>query len=237
MTEMALEPLDIEATKQRLLGAVNQRPFPRLIRGPLDVDAGTQNPYWDIVRLMPCGPRPWSDPWPIDWFAKELGVGRRELVRTFAWSIPSPADVLWMRDILGGRSVVEIGAGSGYWAWQLRQLDIDVVAVDSGDWIHDWETQWSPVEKGDTSVARSHPARALMLIWPPYDSPMAATALDFYEGDFVIYAGEGESGCTGDDTFHEALERSWEQVSVAPLHPTFDGIHCRLTAYRRAVTA
>ncbi len=132
-----------------------------------------------------------------------------------------------------GRGVLDIGAGSGYWAYQLRQVGIDVVAVDNGDWHEKWPQRWSLVEEGNTRVAKEHPDRALMLIWPPYDSPMAKTALDFYDGDLLIYAGEGEGGCTAADSFHAELDRSWQEIGVAPHHPTFDGIHCRLTAYKR----
>lgn len=138
-----------------------------------------------------------------------------------------------MREILLGQGVVEIAAGSGYWAYQLRQIGVDVIAVDNGEWADKWHQQWSLVVEGDPSAAEQHPDRALMLIWPPYDSPMARAALDFYDGDLVIYAGEGHGGCTAGDAFHDALEREWTEISEAPHHPIFDGIHCRLTAYRR----
>lgn len=224
--------IDVEEAKSRLSEAWKVARFERLAGTALDIPGVTENPYWDIVRLMRVEKDPWMDPWPIDWYRGD-GPTRRSLVNTFAWSIPSPADVLWMRDILDGRGVVEIGAGSGYWAWQLRQLGTEVVAVDNGDWSTEWKKRWSPVGDGNTRVAREHPEKALMLIWPPYGSPMAATALDSYAGDLVFYAGEDYEGCTGDNAFHEALAAGWEHIAEAPHHPTFDGIHCRLNAYRR----
>lgn len=228
--------LDLVGACDLLRWQWQRQPFQRLAGTPLDVDAGTVNPYWEIVRLMRREVRAWGDPWAVDMFGLDADQpSRRSLTKLYAWSIPSPADLLWMRDILGGRRVVEIGAGSGYWAWQLSQLGVDVAAFDSWEWR--WRRHWHPVETGNTTAAQHFPDRALMLIWPPYGSPMAKTALDFYEGDLLFYAGEGDFGCTADDAFHEELERSWVEIGVAPHHPTFDGIHCRLTAYRRAVTA
>lgn len=215
---------------QAILRLMDKR-YDSFAGGPLDVPRGnTINPYWEIVRLMKRDATPWMDPWAVEWFGEDQPT-RTSLVKAYAWAIPSPADLLWMHDILDGQGVVEIGAGSGYWAWQLDQLGVDVKAYDNWDWR--WRRHWFPVQYGNTRQARLHSDRALMLIWPPYSSPMAKAALDFYDGDLLFYAGEGDGGCTADEAFHAELDRSWTAVSEAPHHPTFDGIHCRLTAYRR----
>ncbi|MBF6373901.1 methyltransferase domain-containing protein [Nocardia farcinica] len=218
--------------RERLTQVWKRDRFPRLIDTDLNAGSRTDNPYWAIVRLMRHEPEAWGDPWAVDQFGDDTPL-RRSMVQTYAWSIPSPADVQWMHRILGGRDVVEIGAGSGYWAWQLRQLGVDVDAVDDSSWTRPWAKQWSPVRKGGPKDAALHPDRALLLVWPPYDDAMAYRSLTAYEGDLVFYAGEGSYGCTADDQFHHELEKSWELVGTAPHHPTFDGIHCRLYAYRR----
>lgn len=66
--------------------------------------------------------------------------------------------------------------------------------------------------------------------------PWAAAALNAYRGDLVIYAGEGPGGCCADDDFFDQLDTRWEPVAASPHHRTWWGIHCRLTAYRRAAT-
>jgi len=228
--------IDFENATERLERAWREAPFPRLAGTAADVAGVADNPYWDIIRLTPQ-----SSSFPGDVRLCVEGYGgfhfptllRHVLVRHYAWSIPSPGDILWLEKILDGRGVVEIGAGSGYWAWQLRQRGIEVVAVDNRDWGYEWEIMWSPVDDGGISVASYHPDKALMLIWPPYGSSMAWDALGAYDGDLVIYAGEGEGGCTGDDAFHRALVKEWEEIGYSPVHPTYDGIHCDLRAYRR----
>lgn len=191
----------------------------------------TDNPFWEIVRLVPIGRMSsWIDPWAVEMFSMDRPLPQRQsLVDHFTWSIPSPGDITWLKTILDGRGVVEIGAGNGYWAWQLAQVDVSVAAYD----IAPRPQPWHPVRKGNHSKAAKHSDRALMLIWPPYSEAMAALALQAYRGDLLIYAGEGEWGCTGDAAFHAALERDWEWIGESPAHPTWDGIHCRLNAYRR----
>ena len=100
---------------------------------------GVSNPLWEAVRWMPAEPD-WrggslEPTYPYLAFSKatgaeleELGASRQSLATRYAWSIVSPGDVAWMVGQLGGRSVVEIGAGTGYWAWQLEQAGVDVAA-------------------------------------------------------------------------------------------------------------
>ena len=72
----------------------------------------------------------------------------------------------------------------------------------------------------------------LFLCWPPYAAPMAADALAAYDGDTLIYVGEGAEGCTGDDRFREALAANWDEVADHRLVQWF-GLHDWITVYRR----
>lgn len=209
------------------------------------IPGGTANPYWEIVRQLPLDsildpwrPRPepgthvlaGDGPGGLRYFAD-----RHALCGTFAWSICSPGDITWIGDVLGGQRVVETGAGGGYWAWQMRQAGIDVAAYDPAEpGAHYFaRREWSPVLPGDASAAGKHPDRALFLCWPSYADPWAAQALACYQGDTLIYAGEGEGGCTADDAFFELRDAEWEEIGDCPAHISYWGIHCYLTAYRR----
>lgn len=212
---------------------------------------GAQNPLWDIVRWMPA-----SAPWhggglmePQVYTAglddlkhlDALGAGRGHLATRYSWSIITPGDIAWMTGILNGRSVVEIGAGSGYWAWQLEQAGVDVAAYDPHPISADNEyckhgPYTAVLPGGPEAVLAQHPDRALLMVWPPYGGAHAEEALRLYCGDLLIYAGEGPWGCTANDAFYELLEAEWTEVSVSPWHVTWYGIHCSLTAYQRIGT-
>jgi hypothetical protein len=213
------------------------------------IPPGTSNPLWDIVRWMPASP-PWYDgallepeltPWSAD-----AGYGRTDLkdvhrgslAKQYAWSIITPGDVTWIGQLLAGRPVVEIGAGSGYWAWQLQQAGIDVAAYDPHPVGPDNSycaggPYTAVLPGGPEAVLTQHPDRVLLMVWPPYEGEHAAEALRLYCGDLFIYAGEGWGGCTADEDFYALLEAEWTEVAEAPQHVTWSGIHCSLRAYRR----
>lgn len=218
----------------------------RIAGSPYDQEnpEGIRNPYWEIVRQMPVSSidlayyktyRP--DPYYLrSGDNPRYFADRHSLCGTFAWSIISPGDVAWAKDRLGGRGIVEPGAGGGYWAWQLTQAGVDVAAYEpaaAGENAFTVGEPWFPVLPGDHDVPKLHPDRALLLCWPSYSDPWAAWSLASYEGDQLLYAGEPPGGCCADDTFFELLEAGWDEVSEAPQHVTFDGIHCYLTEYRR----
>ena len=210
-----------------------------------EVPVGTRNPYWEIIRQLPLSDIPFpreTRPEPMTHLftgtpGNDLRVfaDRFSLCRTFSWSIPSPGDIAWMRDILGGKGVVETGAGSGYWAWQMEQAGIDAVAYDPAETGNNKFAcrQWATVLRDDHGAARLHPDRALFLCWPSYAEPWAAQSLACYDGDLLIFAGEPEGGCTADDEFFKLLDAEWEESGVAPQHVSHWGIHCYLTACMR----
>jgi hypothetical protein len=194
-------------------------------------------PYWhDAVALEPT--------YTFNAFSKataaeleELGASRERLAKHYAWSIITPGDVAWTAEQLDGRAVVEVGAGTGYWAWQLEQAGVDVAAYEPNPPGDDngfcKGGPYTTVLVDDASAVKHHQDRALLMVWPPYGGEHARYALSLYEGDLLIYAGEAWGGCTADDGFYELLEAEWEQVSVAPKHVTWWGIHCQLAAYTR----
>ena len=212
------------------------------------VPDGIENPYWEVVRQLPlddmASPSPWrTRPEPNMYLFTDdpsgsgfrLFANRYALCGTYSWSVCSPGDIAWIKDLLGGMGVVEAGAGGGYWAWQLRQAGVDVAAYDPAVPGEHYfaRREWSPILPGDASAVGKHPDRALFLCRSSYGEPWAAEALTCYQGDLLIYAGEGEGGCTAGDGFFELLGAGWEEAGVSPSHISYSGINCDLTAYRR----
>lgn len=217
----------------------------RIAGGPADqqVPEGIQNPYWEIVRQMPvCGiDLQYSRIYRPDghFFSPRdplrQVVDRFALCETFSWSIPAPGDLPWLRDILAGRGVVEAGAGTGYWAWQMEQAGIDTVAYEPNE-VSDnrfARREWATLLRDDHAAPKHHPDRALFLCWPSYSEPWAAQALACYAGDMLIYAGEPAGGCTADDEFFRLLDAEWNEVADSPAHVTYSGIHDYLTVCTR----
>jgi len=132
--------------------------------------------------------------------------------------------------------VLEVGAGTGYWAYEFQKRCVDYVATDPKPCCVDYfrgSKPWTNIEplSAKESIER-HPGRSLLLCWPSYGKSWASEALEAYGGDTVIYVGEGEGGCTADDIFHSILCDKWDTVDRVLL-PQWPGIHDIVEVFRR----
>lgn len=235
-----------------------------------------ENPAWDYIESkglwLPKGDRSllggdlqrWPHPMPKDWVDH-----RRRVTARWAWAVPAPQSIQFIVDALDGRPLVEVGAGNGYWAWMLDQMGVNVIAYDRApvNYKHTWfkltngvtwgQEVWEadvqaeeffPVKKAGTKVLLDvDPERVLFLSWPNYNTDFAYKALTRFQGDTLIFLGEGAGGCTGDDKFHrllgyepwrdedeEALEgiAEWKYDQEQSLIQ-WEGIHDAIFIYRR----
>lgn len=169
----------------------------------------------------------------------ELHVYLREvLVDHYSWAIPNEAA---LATITRYQPIIEIGAGTGYWAAMLRARGVDVLAVDS-----------TPVESGlnhsytqaahsftdiintDETVVMNYPDRTLFICWPPDFSPMACSALCHYTGKHFILIGESDN--SGQAELHSRLEQQWQLVDSADI-PQWGGMHDWLQVYERKTSS
>ena len=158
---------------------------------------------------------------------------RHKLVRRYAYALPNDEAIT---ACVVRSPLVEVGAGLGYWASLIAQAVGDIVAYDNWSWAEQGNgaAHFSVETMGAAEAAAKHPERTLLLIWPPYDDPMAADALRAYAGRCVIFVGESD-GCTGDEAFHSILADEWNEVERVAI-PQGWGIHDALWGYeRRAV--
>src|SRR5947209_5294851 len=183
----------------------------------------TGNPYWSEVKDLFSTRSSNYTKAHYQWLIKHAEV-REKCCRTYAYAIAEPASVAFVARHCGPRAI-EIGAGTGYWAWQLSQHGIDILAYDvappdkipndffaprmekpSTTLIKTWHT----VQQGGPEVLAEHADRTLFLCWPPYASDFAYQCLSVYQGQRLVFIGEGDGGCTGDDDFFNLLEKQWK---------------------------
>jgi hypothetical protein len=165
---------------------------------------------------------------------------RSHMVRQFAWAVPCPKTLDVIAKHAGDLQVLEIGSGRGLWAALLQARGVDVMPTDmnvtrtDGQQDITVDTYTHVHELSHTEALERFPdCHALMLVWPPYNEPMAAEALSRFKGDMLIYVGEDSWGCTGDKAFHEDLAENWECVENFYELQSWDGIHDSLYIYRR----
>ena len=139
--------------------------------------------------------------------APEWLVFKAAIAKHFAWAVPTDEAVAIIRKHVN--SIVEVGAGSGYWTWLMRQAGITVAAFD----LSPPTFTWSDVRRGDERVVRDHPEKALFLCWPPWATGMASGALSAYEGDHIVYVGEWMGG-SADPYFFALLVSCFECIEL-----------------------
>lgn len=192
----------------------------------------SDNPLWDIV-----GPLTRADAETgrrVIHGSSRLAYAQTVLQEAFAYAVPSPETVSWVADQVQNRGLVEIGAGRGYWAHQLRAVGLDVLAFDSQppdshenpsfSRRPDGPAVWGHVgdleELKDVQSAGALVDRVLFLCWPPgWEDAMSLDSLLAYEhagGDRVVYIGEPRGGRTGSEDFFDRLSSTWELVDEDP---------------------
>lgn len=161
---------------------------------------------------------------------------RQSAVRErYSFAVPSPRA---LNLIAGYGPIVEVGAGTGYWARLLADRGVDILAYDTAPPAqggNEWtgKEQFHEVLQADETAAAAHPDRALMLCWPPHNSRMAGRALDAYRGQTVIFIGEPSPGSAcADDKFFEALEDQFELDRRCSL-PNWPMLHDQVMIWRR----
>ena len=170
------------------------------------------NPYLDFFNSLPSScrrhpgtPLDASEMLSPDWLQFKAAIAAH-----FAWSVPTDDAISTIGRFT--RRVMEIGAGSGYWAWLLQQSGIPVRAFDASPPAFVWHA----VERGDESEVSKHRSHSLLLSWPPWGSPMAAKSLANYKGKMIFFIGEWGRGCA-DPEFFSALNDGYDIAATVDL--------------------
>ena len=156
------------------------------------------------------------------------------LAQRYAYVVPSES-ALTMLAALG--PLVEVGAGTGYWAHRLRSIGVDIVAFDHApvdgeraNRYHQRSRPWTHVDQGDQRVLCGHADRSLFLCWPPLFSSLG-DCLDYYGGDTVACIGDGGYRTARLDHLGEAFTK----VASAPVRglDPYPGVAPQLTIWQR----
>jgi len=172
-----------------------------------------------------------------------IGVGeysrRSGFISQYGWSVPSEKGIEKLKEFVGNEKVIEVGAGYGLWAKLMQDADIQIVPTDMP--LEREDRSQVPKDHAYTDIERLNNLDAmqkyidfgvLMMVWPPYNDPMAYETLKKFKGNKLIFVGEGARGCTGCDKFFDLLGKNWKEVETVFL-PQWHGIHDGLQLYVR----
>lgn len=167
-----------------------------------------------------------------EWF--QISDAREAMVKDYAWAIPNDAAIKLLVEY---SPIVELGAGSGYWAHLVSKNGGDIVAYDkhpvgSKKADYTFNQKWFDVQVGHVVSIKKHSSRTLFLCWPPYADDFALRCLRAYQGEFLISVDECLGGCVADEGYFEELEANWTLVKEIKI-PTWRGIEDSMTLYQR----
>lgn len=181
-----------------------------------------------------------EDPWSrIDGYQERQAV-REEAILDYAFAVPD-GDALEV--IAGLAPIVEMGAGTGYWAGLLRARGVDVIAYDQtpGHGIESGAAAgrrlYTEVLAGGPAALAAHPDRTLLLVWPPLwhegddEADMSVACLDHWRGRSLVYVGDWQ-GATASDAFHQRLRGEFVEVACHVI-PQWDEVRDRLWVFER----
>jgi hypothetical protein len=145
-------------------------------------------------------------------------VHRQAFVRAYGWGALSGAMVEALRPYA---PFLEVGAGGGYWAYELRRAGVRVLPTDPSPTGRAAASAkpWLPVTRlSAVQAVRALPGRTLLSVWPEA-APYAGNALRAHRlqgGQVFAYMGTSFDGCTGGDNLFEELGDHWHLERDVP---------------------
>lgn len=132
--------------------------------------------------------------------------------------------------------ILEIGCGTGYFIKSIREFDQTIKMIPTDDFSWD-EEHWVRKHINDIICLSGIDAIELyhdkidyvLLSWPPYLKPLAFDILErcIKYSIPMIYIGENEGGCCGDDLFFDLIENKCFMEQIIHSYISFDCIHDR----------
>lgn len=140
---------------------------------------------------------------------KRMFEARLEAMNQWSYAVPNESA---LTELVTSSPIVEIGAGTGYWASLVASMGADVIAYDASppgvaianvwhpmsDFVH------FPMKVADAKVAESHSDRTLFMCWPPRGN-MAFRAASNWHGKRLILVGELNFQSCADDSLYDLL--------------------------------
>lgn len=154
---------------------------------------------------------------------------RQYFIKEYSWAIPSKKSINELVEIIGNKKVLEIGAGTGLWAYLLSYYGINIIATD----ISPPNYCFTKVEKLNSELAaKKYKYDVLFICWSHFESDADKEAIENFNGDLIINVGESEGGCTGQYFFTEKFIKSFHLHKEIVI-PNWYGIHDCVQVYKR----
>lgn len=155
----------------------------------------------------------------------ELDLMKVAYRAAFSWCIPTE-EIFTLLSMYS--PFVEVGAGSGYWAWEMRKRGIKVTAFDClSNYLDSADNQQSWINDICRAYAGYHTGRdsknsTLLIVSPQYRGEMAYDALNAHKGKHFVYVGTPKIEMNCGDKFAAMLEQEYKPLCFSEI-PNWPG--------------
>jgi len=163
---------------------------------------------------------------------------RSELIRNFSFAIPTEEAI---NELIKYNPLIEIGAGTGYWAYLINKYGGDIIAFDNNERDDEWNNvskekyfkkNWFDVKYGNEKMILNFPNRTLFMCWIEYGSEIGLECLKLYKKNYFLYIGEDGGGCCATDSFFDYLKKHWKLKKTINI-PQWSGIRDYFNIFKR----
>jgi hypothetical protein len=164
-----------------------------------------------------------------------LHAYRFDFVKDYCYSLPCAEAIEAFRKF-ARPPLMDVMAGSGWWAKILNEVGIETEAIDKclEDNMYIKKKHFD-IKYGDAIefIGGLTSPRDIILSWPPYEGADAYYALcKLPIGSRVFYMGEGVGGCTGELCMFRCFEKNFKSLCEVML-PQFFGMHDYLEVFEK----
>ena len=151
----------------------------------------------------------------LDHFSMDIKLYKdKDNFRTkVSWHVPT---VSLISLLVKSGPIVSVGCGNAFTESQAISQGADIICTDLTPPPNLWcpETAYTNVEQISAEDAvEKYNDRTVFMAWPPYNTSMAYDVVQkMKSGQKLIYIGEGDGGCTGDDNFFNSLYDDFESL-------------------------
>jgi hypothetical protein len=101
-----------------------------------------------------------------------------------------------------------VGAGNGYWAYEIQQNGGNIRPID----IENPTDPWVPITVTNYTTLAPETVTNLFLCWPPANNNMAKNCLTHTKPTNIYFIGIPNSTITGNQKFHDALQNNYTKT-------------------------
>ena len=160
------------------------------------------------------------------------------LIEKYSFAVPTEEAI---KEIIKYSPLIELGSGTGYWAFLINKLGGDIIAIDNNERNKEYQEfikkdfyshYWFDVKVGNQKQLKNYPERTLFLCWIERSSEMGLKCLKLYKGKYFIHIGEGKGGACATDSFFKYLNKRFKLIKEISI-PQWRGVHDYLEIYKR----